>query len=91
MSMPRRRSVGGGYASRQVTPEGAMRFGQDPALAALDATGRDVRRPPLPGGVGFDRPLEIIVGCGAAGMALYCVAALIIGRTSGNAEVTDAG
>ncbi|KAB1128516.1 hypothetical protein F6X68_31300 [Micromonospora sp. AMSO12t] len=42
-------------------------------------------------GSGFDRPLEIVVGCGAAGMALYCVAALIIGRTSGNAEKPDAG
>ncbi|MDT0532917.1 hypothetical protein RM555_28370 [Micromonospora sp. DSM 115977] len=42
-------------------------------------------------GSGVDRPLEIVAGCGAAGMALYCVAALIIGRTSGNAEETDAG
>ncbi|MCL7461041.1 hypothetical protein M8I35_28135 [Micromonospora sp. MSM11] len=42
-------------------------------------------------GSGFDRPLEIIVGCGAAAMALYCVAALIVGRTNGNAEETDPG
>ncbi|MEH0969877.1 hypothetical protein V6U77_01875 [Micromonospora sp. CPCC 205546] len=32
---------------------------------------------------GFDRPLEIVAGCGAAAMALYCAAALIVERRDG--------
>ncbi|TWJ24394.1 hypothetical protein JD76_04544 [Micromonospora endolithica] len=31
-------------------------------------------------GTGFDRPLNIIAGVGAAGLALFCAAALVVGR-----------